>query len=330
MAVSVHPRTVPPLSGLAGVIEHALRCNFAHAAAEVVGCPDLRQQPWGLATEGLAGETRVADVGGQPNLFPSPDFDARFNLLDLAKRMGMSSEKGCLLGAGAAPWYDIGHNAELAPNISWKGRNGVKACLYEPESLDVINKSRVVEALAEATGRSINCHPSPTNNCALMVNLFGSKGLPGPVLKVTARSRTGPLNFTNAIRLGLLEAYGEEKPISMGGVFLLKKGKANFHVMPDFPALENLPFTDRKKLENEWLQYQTCEAPVVCLTVFHSADPEGLGLRMEHTHCFDGEGGNKGGHYHNDLDDNMHSEREEVEYEAYLNVAEVLCRIDRP
>ncbi|KAL4947041.1 hypothetical protein BDW69DRAFT_204827 [Aspergillus filifer] len=330
MSVSVHPRTAPPLSELAGVIEHALRRNFAHGAAEVVACPDLRQKPWGLAAEGLAGETRVADVGGQPNLFPSPNLNARFNLLELARKMRMSSAGGFLLGAGAAPWYDIGHNAELAPNISWKGRDGVKADLYGPGSLDFINGSRVVEVLPE-TGKRINCRPSPTNNCALMVNLFGSKGHPGPVLKVTARSRTGSLNFTNAIRLGLLEAYGEEHPISLGGVFLLKKGRAKFHVMPDFPAPEDLPFTDRKKLENEWLEYQTCQAPVVCLTVFHSADPEGLGLRMEHTHCFDGEGGNKGGHYHYDLDDDdAHSEREEVEYEAYLNVAEVLYRIDRP
>ncbi|KAL4961122.1 PTD012 family protein [Aspergillus stella-maris] len=332
MSVTVHPRPAPPLPDLANVISKALKRNFTHATAVVVPCPDLREKPFYLAAEGLAGDTRIADVGGQGNLFPSPNFDARFSLLELAGRMGMSSECGFLLGAGAAPWMHIGHNAELAPNLSWKGRDGLKADLADSQAMDVINGSRVVEVLPQTTtaGKAINCRPSPTNNCALMVNLFGSKGHPGPVLKVTARSRTGPLNFTNSIRAGLLEAYGEEKPLSMGGVFLLKRGKAKFHVMPDFPAPEDLPFTDRKKLENEWLEYQICQAPVVCLTVFHSADPEGLGLRMEHTHCFDADGGNKGGHYHYDLDDGAHGEREEVEYEAYLNAAEILYRIDRP
>ncbi|KAL4940233.1 hypothetical protein BDV06DRAFT_24113 [Aspergillus oleicola] len=330
MSVSVHPRTAPPLSELASVIEHALKGNFVHAAAEVVPCPDLREKPWSLAAEGLAGRPCIADVGGQANLFPSPNFDARFSLLGLAKSMQMSPQKSFLLGAGAAPWQDIEHNAELAPNVSLKGRDDAKPDFDDPASLDVINESRVVEVLPATKGNSINCRPSPTNNCALMVNLFGSNGSAGPVLKVTARSRRGALNFTNAIRAGLLDAYGEDHPISLGGVFLLKSGKAKFHVMPDFPAPSDLPFRDRAQLENEWLEYQTCEGPVVCLTVFHSADPEGLGLRMEHTHCFDGEGGNKGGHYHYDLDDDEHGHREEVEYEAYLNVAEVVYRIDRP
>jgi len=37
----------------------------------VVECPDLRAAPWGLAGPGLAGETRVLDIGGVPYLMPS-------------------------------------------------------------------------------------------------------------------------------------------------------------------------------------------------------------------------------------------------------------------
>jgi hypothetical protein len=109
-------------------------------------------------------------------------------------------------------------------------------------------------------------------------------------------------------------------------VFILKAGKAKFHIMPDFPKEENLPFRDREQLEKEWLTYHDFEAPVICLTVMHSSDPERLGLRMEHTHCFEVEGNRKGGHYHYDLQDGD----EEVEYEAYLNVASTVYRIDRP
>lgn len=94
--------------------------------------------------------------------------------------------------------------------------------------------------------------------------------------------------------------------------------------MPDFPSEDKLPFRDRKQLEQEWLSYHVFDAPVVCLSVMHSADP-GLGLRMEHTHCF-GVGGRSGGHYHYDILDGDG----DVEYEAFLNVASVVYRIDRP
>lgn len=326
MTVTITPRTPPPLSELAAVIERALSQNFTHASASVIQCPDLRKQPFGLAAPGLCGAPRIADVGGQPNLFPSPNFDAKFDLLSLARDMQMDPGEGFVLGAGAAPFQDIGHNAELAPNLAWREKADGLPDLNDADSLDVVNGTRVVEVLPpglKSDDEAIKCRPSPSTNCALMVNLFGSSGSTGPVLKVTARARTGIENFTNTIRAGLLEAYGDSRPVSLGGVFLLKSGRAKFHVMPGFPPAEELPFTDRKLLEQQWLRYQTCEAPVVCLTVFHSADPENLGLRMEHTHCFDLEGEEKGGHYHYDVEG-------DVEYEAYLNVAESVYRIHRP
>ncbi|KAL4919191.1 hypothetical protein BDW62DRAFT_179614 [Aspergillus aurantiobrunneus] len=322
MPVTVTPRSPPSLQELAPIIELSLKHNFAHATAKVVSCPDLREPPFGLAARGLSGAPRIADVGGQPNLFPAPNRDAQFSLLSLARDMQMSPARGFLLGAGAAPFQDIGHNAELAPNVSWEGTSHVPD-FGNLDSIAVFDRTRVVEVIPGPSSL-INCRPASSTNCALMVNLFGSSGNPGPVLKVTAKTRTGAANFTNSIRAGLLEAFGDSRPVSLGGVFLLKSGRAKFHVMPDFPPSEDLPFRDRKQLEEEWLEYHNCAAPVVCLTVFHSADPEGLGLRMEHTHCFDLEGSRKGGHYHYDL------EGEDVEYEAYLNVAEMVYRIDRP
>ncbi|CEN60925.1 hypothetical protein ASPCAL07596 [Aspergillus calidoustus] len=328
MTVTATPRKPPPLAGLAAIIQDALRQNFAHASAEVIECPDLREAPFELAAQGLSGNPVIADIGGQANLFPTPNLDAKFSLLALARDMRMSPERGLLIGAGAAPWQDIGHNAELAPNISWEGDQGRTPNLDDEASISVTNKTRIVEVNPSANSspeHSITCRPSPSTNCALMANLFGSSGLPGPVLRITARSRTGAHNFTNAIRHGIHAAYGDSHPVSLGGVFLLKSGSAKFHVMPDFPSREDLPFRDRKQLEEDWLKYQTCAAPVVCLSVFHSADPEGLGLRMEHTHCYDLEGREKGGHYHYDLQDGG-----DVEYEGYYNVAEVIYRIHRP
>lgn len=319
MTVTVHPRDAPPLGELATILKRSLESNFASAAVHVVECPDLREPPFNLAAPGLSGTPCIADIGGQSNLFPRPNFDAKYSLLSLAEQMEMSPVGGSLIGAGAAPFQDLGYNAELAPNISWESESD-RPDFNDSSSLKVTNSTRVIAV--DSNGLSV-CQYAPTTNCALMMNLYGSAGEPGPVLKVTAQGRVGEHNFTNCIRLGIRDAYGDSNPVSLGGVFLLKSGKAKFHVMPDFP--QRLPFRDREELENDWLTYHTFDAPVVCLTVMHSADPENLGLRMEHTHCFDPNGTRKGGHYHYDC----HGE-EEVEYEAYLHPASTVYRIDRP
>lgn len=304
---------------LATIIQKSLGSNFANATARVVDCPDLREPPFNLAAAGLSGNPCIADIGGQANLFPTPNLNAKYSLLSLAKDMQMLPTGGFIIGAGAAPFHDIGHNAELAPNISWSSEADVPE-FDIPSSLRVVNRTRVIDVNTEGLS---SCQHATSTNCALMMNLYGSTGDPGQVLKISARGRTGDLNFTNCIRLGLRDFYGDSNPISLGGVFLLKSGKAKFHVMPDFP--KDLPFRDREQLEKEWLTYHVFDAPVVCLTVMHSADPEGLGLRMEHTHCFDAGGSRKGGHYHYDV-----PSEEEVEYEAYLHPASILYRIDPP
>lgn len=225
--------------------------------------------------------------------------------------MDMSPERGFILGAGAGPFHVVGVNNELVPNLSWEGsqvRNLTRYARVDDGGGCVCQKITDLEGVGEGEG---------SRDCALMVNLFGCDGTPGDVLHITASKRTGAMNFTDTIREALRNASGE-KLISMGGVFVIKKGKTRLHVMPDFPSA---PFKDRGEVEG-WLKYFEVEAPIVCLSVFHSCDP-GLELRMEHTHCFKADGGD-GGHYHDD------TTPEDVEYEAYFNVAEVLYRIDRP
>ena len=322
MIVTKHPRDPPPLDELATIIQKALLSNFKTASVAVVECPDLKQAPFNLAASGLSGNPRIADIGGQQNLFPQPNLDAKYSLVSLAQDMEMSPSAGFVLGAGAAPHQDLGRNAELAPNLAWR-KAGNSPSFEDPDSLVIENGSRVIKV---DESREPVCEHASTTNCALMINLYGSDGDTGLVLKINAKARMGEKNFTDAIRYGLREVYGDARPVSLGGVFLLKSGKAKFHIMPDFPPEDQLPFRDRAQLEREWLSYHVFDAPVVCLSVMHSADPEGLGLRMEHTHCFEVDGDRKGGHYHYDIPDGD----EEVEYEAYFNVASVVYRIDRP
>lgn len=45
-----------------------------------------------------------------------------------------------------------------------------------------------------------------------------------------ANGRTGELNFVSCLRQTLEKHYGE-KPVGMGGTFIIQKGKAKIHIM---------------------------------------------------------------------------------------------------
>lgn len=321
MKTTEHPLSPPSLQELATVLQPALSSNYKTASISVSPCPDLRQPPFHLAAPGLSGRETIADIGGQPNLFPDPRLDRRWSMLSCARAMGLPPSGGMIIGAGAGPWFHLGTNSELAPNFAWEGT-------FE----EVRNQSWFTKVAGEE--KAVVCDRSRTTDCALMMNLYGSAGLPGDVLAVKAKGRKGEeKSFTECIRHALTAHYGKEKMVSLGGVFVVKSGKTKYHVMPDFPSKpsgQEYTFTSAKQL-NDWLTYHEFatseECPIVCLSVMHSADPDKkLGLRMEHTHCFTVDGSQRGGHYHYDFDGG----EEEVEYEAYFNTAKVLYRIDKP
>lgn len=298
----------PSLKELTNALRPALKENYDQSSISVETCPDLRKPPFHLATEGLSGNERIADIGGQPNLFPSPRLDCKYSLPALAKDMEMDPKGGSLIGAGAGPFHILSTNSELAPNLSWKG------------GFDNID-NQTHFAKVNKLDQSVRVESCPSTDCALMMNLYGSAGQPGPVLKITARGRKGSQkSFTECIRRALHSAYGDTRTISLGGAFVIKSGRSHYHVMPDFPSA---PFESPKQL-NDWLTYHDFEAPIVCLSVMHSADEgKAMGLRMEHTHCFSDSGENKGGHYHYDHGG-------DIEYEAYFSIAKVIYRIDKP
>lgn len=178
-------------------------------------------------------------LGELPNLSPSPKLDQKYSLLEMARLMEMEEKSGFVLGAGAGPFHVLGMNSELMPNLSYRGE----------EATNLTHYTRV--------SKQGGCvYEKTSGDCGLMANLFGSDGSPG-------------MNFTEAIQKALQAEYGE-RTVSLGGVFVIKKGKAKLHVMP-------------REEVNEWLRYFGRSAPLVCLSVFHSYNP-GLDLRMEHTH----------------------------------------------
>ena len=155
----------------------------------------------------------------------------------------------------------------------------------------------------------------------LMGNFYLSQNKPGKVLKVLVKRRIHKNNYTEAIRAVLRSKYGTDRPISLGGVFLINSGIAKLHIMPKHWPEE--PSTD-ESVNNNWLKYYNItKHPLVCLSVFHSHDP-GYNLRMEHTHCFNLEAQGEAGHYHYDVT------ADTVEYEGYFNAAERVYRLDGP
>lgn len=222
---TTHPLSPPPLEEISSTLRPSLRANYKESTIDIVTCPDLTAPPFHLASQGLSGNESIADIGGQAHLFPRPLKEKKYSLADCAKSMGMSQQHGLLIGAGAAPWHVIGQNAELAPNVGWKG------------SMDGEGKVRnqtFVTRVESHEGR-VRCERLPSMECALMMNLYGCEGITGDVLRVTAKGRRGQQgSFTECLRQALHAEYGEERQVSLGGVFVIKRGKAVFHVMPDF------------------------------------------------------------------------------------------------
>jgi len=326
-----YPLDPPSLAVIASALAPHLAKNYVSSSIAVVSCPDLRAAPFGLTTQGLGGSPRVAEVGGQSNLFPNPQKDASWSFPDLAREMEMSGPGyeggGNLIGAGAGPWRDVGQNSELAADYSWSSSLGSSAKDQDTaKSGEESNNSRCV--LVNKNTSEVEVRKAPAPACALMCNLFGSQGRPGDVLKITARSRAGDkASFTECIQEALSSAFSDhDTPVSIGGVVLIKPStRAKYHVMPDFPSESELPFKDVDAV-TKWLTWHDYSGPIIGLSVIHSSDPgEEIGLRLEHTHTFSPTGEHAGGHYHYDLEEG----KENVEYEAYYNVAEVVYRIDR-
>ncbi|PYH78978.1 DUF1907-domain-containing protein [Aspergillus uvarum CBS 121591] len=291
----------PPLEELRDVIQNGLMNAFETAFVEVTKCPDLSQSPFHLSAPGLCGDERIADVGGPAYLQPVSDLTKKYTIPKILDLVGMEGQ-AFAIGAAGGPFHVVGKNSELVPNLA-RDANGKWQNLSRYVHIDNDEKM------------SLSMVPNDTKDCGLMANLFISRGHQGQSLHIRAKGRRGQLNFPETIQELLRVNYGD-RPVSLGGVFLVKQGTAKLHVMTDF-STSSCPGPD-----HEWFRYYEADAPIVCLTTFHSVDHLGWNLRMEHTHCFSESGA--GGHYHYD------TTPDDVEYEAWLNTAKAIYRIDQP
>ena len=242
------------------------------------------------------------------------NLNARYDLSTVVRSIYKSESDYPIstFGPGGGAFNSLGYCCEFMGSANYeKTADGVKlvgcACRYA--------------YVDEKTGAGYWREQEGDDRFGLMGNFYSSQNKQGKVLKIHVKKRIGKENYTEAIRAVLLAKYGQERPISMGGVFLINSGVAKLHIMPKHWPEE--PSTD-ESVNNEWLKYYNItKHPLVCLSVFHSHDP-GYNLRMEHTHCFNLETEEEAGHYHYDTTPDT------VEYEGYFNVAERVYRLDGP
>ncbi|XP_039612934.1 ester hydrolase C11orf54 homolog isoform X2 [Polypterus senegalus] len=183
-------------------------------------------------------------------------------------------------------------------------------CAVNSSYYSTVNKKDQTCMLGKYSDKFSDC------DIALLGNLYACEGNPGKVVQIMATKRTGEYSLVTAMRKTLEKQY--EKPVAMGGTFIIQKGKAKIHIMP--PEFSVCPLKTDDDVNN-WLKYFEVSAPLICQSVLVSKDP-GLDLRVEHTHCFSHHG--EGGHYYID------TTPESVEYLGYFLPAEFLYRIDRP
>ena len=343
VSLNKYPTHQPSLEELAGLFNEKLRSYFENVNVNVVDCPDLTQSPFNLVGKGLCSESaskqKVLDVGGENFLIPLPRLEkSAYDIVQISKDSGFPN-RAHIVGAACGPFKTIGYNSELIPNVAFENDkilNGTK-CSYLPKR----NSNEEPEYIIKN---------SPNTCFNILGNFYVSEGLGGKVLKVNASRRKNEDknqidlngkkinyflflkivnkfeslqnlgNLISVMRKILNENYSPERPVSIGGVFLYRGGKAKLHIMPEF---SKVPLQSPSDVKN-WLKFYDFNAPLLCLTAFHTHNNFNLGLREEHTHCFGIENNVAGGHYHYELD------AANANYEGYFNVAGEIVRVDQP
>lgn len=294
----------PNLEELAKAFEPGLKENFSEVKLEIVDCPNLTKDPFYLASEGISGDTVILEYGSAVYLLPLVQKHKIYDLPSMIRNIpGYENKEFFASGAGAGPYPLINQNCEGIMNL-------------KVDSNGKITNETHISRVDSNGGMEVQKVPLSETRSALLGNIFLSEGNSGQVLKVSCKKRIGNENFISAMRLSMAN-YFKDQTVGIGGVFILKTGKAKQHVMDDF---SEVPINTEDEL-NSWLKFFDMSAPLIAVGTFVT-DESDLDLRLQHFHSFSKHG--EAGHYHYDVTPNI------VEYEGYFNVGARIVRIDRP
>ena len=298
------------LEEIAKALQVGLSQNYKIVNLEIVDCPNLKN--WGCPAEGLSGNQKIIDVGGEPYMHDKRYIGAEFNYEEIAKLIG--SEKSYALGAGSGAMSCLeGHCGEL---------------IIDDNLITKENKSIIAKV-----GKNKECITEKYNGRKHggLGNIFYSDGKKDKVLKINIKGRSGKQgSLPQAIRAALINQLNlkNNNHIGLGGIFRILKGQIRAHVQPDYEDIKH-EYYDPKlmKCTKDFLQFYEPVGPnLQCYSVLWTGDPtEGkLNLREsgEHTHFYDFKNKSCSGHYHFDVTP------DEIQYEGYFNTADAVYRVN--
>ncbi len=298
------------LEEIAKALQAGLSQNYKKIDVKIVDCPNLKN--WGCPAEGLSGNQKIIDVGGEPYMHDKRYIGAEFDYEKIAKLIG--SEKSYALGAGSGAMSCLeGHCGEL---------------IIDDNLITKDNKSIIAKV-----GKNKECITEKYNGRKHggLGNIFYSDGKKDKVLKINIKGRSGKQgSLPQAIRAALINQLNlkNNNHIALGGIFRVIKGQIRAHVQPDYEDIKH-EYYDPKlmKCTKDFLQFYEPVGPnLQCYSVLWTGDPtEGkLNLREsgEHTHFYDFKNKSCSGHYHFDVTP------DEIEYEGYFNTADTVYRVN--
>jgi len=298
------------LEQISEALKKGLQKNYKLVEISIVDCPNLKQ--WDCPAEGLRGNQKIIDVGGEPYMHDKKLIGAEFDYEEIAKKIG--SEKSYALGAGSGAMSCLGgHCGELVIN----------------ENL-ITNESRSIIAQVDENQKCKSSKYTARKHGGLG-NIYYSDGNPGKVIKIMIKGRSGNQgSLPQAMRTALKENLSTENDnhFAVAGVFRILNGKIKSHVQPDYDTIKH-EYYDPKQMKcvKDFLKFYEPIGPYFqCYSILWTGDPTGgkLNLREsgEHTHFHSYKGTQDAGHYHFDVTP------EEIEYECYFNIPEEVHRVN--
>ena len=298
------------LKEISNSLEKGLSKNYDSVKAEVIDCPNLRN--WDCPSEGMSGNQRIIDVGGEPYMHDPKYLGTEFDYAEISKMIG--SEKSYALGAGSGAMSCLdGHCGELVINEN------------------LITKEN--KSLIARVGKDKECivEDYTASKHGGLGNIYYSDGVKGKVIYLNIKKRTGNQgSLPQSIRTSLSDnlKIGYKNHIALAGVFRVLSGKIRSHVQPDYKDIKHEYYDPQlMKCTKDFLQFYEPVGPKLqCYTVLWTGDPTGgeLNLREsgEHTHFHSYEHKNDAGHYHFDVSP------DEIEYEGYFNIVQEVHRVN--
>ena len=298
------------LNKISEALQSGLSNNYKVVEVSIVDCPNLRD--WDCPSEGISGNQKIIDVGGEPYMHDPKLIGAEFDYEEISKMIG--SEKSYALGAGSGAMSCLeGHCGELVINEN----------LITSESKSIIarvgsNKECIAEKYTARKHGGLG-------------NVFYSDGGRGKVIKIKIKERSGEQgSLPQSMRKALsdnLKIEGNDH-LALAGVFRMLKGKIKSHVQPDYADIKHEYYDpEQMKCVKDFLQFYEPVGPELQgYSILWTGDPTGGDLNLresgEHTHFHSYTKENIAGHYHFDVTP------EEIEYEGYFNTAEEVHRVN--